>query len=242
MSSIKTSVEKYFIKVGDEIIWESSEEILLGLTIDNQLSFNNYLMKICKKASSKVTALNRLARIVPLEKKRTIMSAFIESQFSWCPLIWMYCSKEANDRINRIHTRALRMVYLDYTSTFEELLIKDKSVNMHQRNIQLVAIEMFKVLKKLGPEIVRTLFVVDSSNQVRPFRRPTIRTEQWGRNSIRYFGPKVWNEMLPNELKSIETLEKFINKVKLWIPTKEICQCNLCTLYIAGVGRVHTFE
>ena len=66
MSSIKTSVEKYFIKVGDEIIWESPEEILLGLTIDNQLNFNNYLMKICKKASSKVTALNRLAKIVPL--------------------------------------------------------------------------------------------------------------------------------------------------------------------------------
>jgi hypothetical protein len=154
----------------------------------------------------------------------------------------MYCSKEANDKINRIHTRALRIVYLDYTSTFEELLLKDRSVNMHQRNIQLVAIEMFKVLKQIGPEIVRILFIVDNSRKNRPFRKPNIRTENWGRDSIRYFGPKVWNEMLPNEFKSIETLKEFASKVKKWVPTKEICRCNLCTLYIAGVGRVQTFQ
>ena len=158
MSSIKTSVEHFYIKVGDEIIWESSEEKLLGLIIDNKLSFNDYLMDICKKASNKVTAMKRLARIVPFEKKRILMNSFVESQFSWCPLIWMYCSKTANDKINRIHERALRIVYLDYTSTFEELLLKDKSVNIHQRNIQLVAIEMFKVLKKLGPEIIRSFY------------------------------------------------------------------------------------
>ena len=56
-------------KVGDEIIWESSEEKLLGLIIDNKLSFNDYLMDICKKASNKVTAMKRLARIVPFEKR-----------------------------------------------------------------------------------------------------------------------------------------------------------------------------
>ena len=113
------------------------------------------------------------------------MNSFVESQFSWCPLIWMYCSKTANDKINRIHERALRIVYLDYTSTFEELLLKDKSVNIHQRNIRLVAIEMFKVLKKLGPEIIRSLFIIDNPNSDKPFRRPHIRTENWGRNSIR---------------------------------------------------------
>ena len=168
------------------------------------------------------------------------MNSFVESQFSWCPLIWMYCSKTANDKINRIHERALRIVYLDYTSTFEELLLKDKSVNIHQRNIQLVAIEMFKVLKKIGPEIIRSLFIIDNPNSDKPFRRPHIRTENWGRNSIRYFGTKVWNEMLPKELKSIENLEEFETKVKEWVPTMETCRCNLCTLYIAGVGYVNT--
>ena len=73
MSSIKTSVEHFYIKVGEEIIWESSEEKLLGLMIDNKLSFNQYLMNICKKASGKVTAMKRLARMVPFERKIIII-------------------------------------------------------------------------------------------------------------------------------------------------------------------------
>jgi hypothetical protein len=152
----------------------------------------------------------------------------------------MYCSREVNNKINRIHKRALRLVYSDYTSSFEELLRKDNSVNIHQRNIQLVAIEMFKVFREIGPEIVRNLFVVNRTRPNRAFRRPNVNNELTGKDSICYFGPKVWNEMLPDELKSIEELKEFKNKVKKWIPTKEICGCKLCLVYIAGVGYVQT--
>ena len=41
-----------------------------------------------------------------------------------------------NIKINHVHERALRLVYRDYISTFEELLIQDKSVCIHHRNIQ----------------------------------------------------------------------------------------------------------
>jgi hypothetical protein len=242
ISSIKTSVEHLYIKVGDQIIWESPKEKLLGLDIDKQLKFNNHLLEICKKTSCKVTALNRLAKIVPLQKKRTIMNAFIESQFSHCPLLWMYCSREVNNRINRVHKRALRLVYLDYTSSFEELLRIDGSVNIHQRNIQLVAIEMFKVFREIGPEIVRNLFVVNRSRPNRAFHKPNVNNEMTGKDSICYFGPRVWNEMLPDELKSIEELKEFKDKVKKWIPTKDVCRCKLCLMYVAGVGYVHTSE
>ena len=73
------------------------------------------------------------------------MKSFIESQFSYCPLIWMFCSRGMNRKINHIHERAFRLVYQDYTITCEELLIRDKTVCIHHRNIQKVAIEMFKV-------------------------------------------------------------------------------------------------
>ena len=73
------------------------------------------------------------------------MKSFIESQFSYCPLIWMFCSRRMNQKINHIHERAFRVVYKDYTSSFEELLKRDKSVCIHHQNIQKVAIEMFKV-------------------------------------------------------------------------------------------------
>ena len=240
IARVRTSVEHLYIKVGDQIIWESSKEKLLGLDIDNKIKFNNHLLKICKITKCKVTALNRLANIAPFERKRIIMSAFIEAQFTHCPLVWMYCSKEVDDEINRIHKRVLRIVYSDYRSSFEELLRKDNSVNIHQRNIQLVAIEMFKVLRELEPEIVGDLFIVDRSNPNRPFRGPIIKNQKMGKESICYYGPKVWNEMLPKELKSIEELKEFTDKVRNWIPTQRTCGCNLCLQYIAGVGYVHT--
>ena len=229
------------IEVGEQVIWESLQEKLLGMNIDKQLKFQDHVRNVCKKASGKVTALNRLAKIMPFDKKRIMMNAFIESQFSYCPLVWMFCSKALNNKINSIHKRALRLVYLDFTSSFAELLKKDNSVTIHQRNIQLVAIEMFKVTKGLEPELIRDLFVFDeNTNRDRTFHRPNVNSKYNGENTIRYFGPIVWDNMLPSKFKSIETLEKFKMDIKKWIP--ENCPCSLCKEYVHGVGIITTFE
>ena len=134
-------------KVGNGLIWESRYEKLLGLTIDKNLNFNQHLSILCKEVSANVSALARMVKIIPFEKRRFIMKSFIESKFSYCPLIWMFCSRKMNRKIYHIHERALRLVYEDYVTSFEDLLIKDKSVSIHHRNIQKVAIEMFKVKK-----------------------------------------------------------------------------------------------
>ena len=86
------------------------------------------------------------------------MNSFIHSQFSYCPLLWMFCYRESNRRINHIHEKGLRMVYHDYTSYFKDLLIKDRSVCIHHKNIRLVVIEMYKAKNKLCTEILKDLF------------------------------------------------------------------------------------
>ena len=133
------------------------------------------------------------------------------------------------------------MVYLDYTSSFDELLKKDNAVTIHQRNIQLLAIEMFKVIKGLGPEIMKTIFDIDYGDRSKKsFYTPNVKSEYNGKNSIRYFGPVVWDTMLPDRLKSIQDLETFKTEVKKWVPNN--CPCRLCKEYVAGLGFVVTFE
>ena len=83
--------EYLWAKVGESMIWERQKVKLLGVTIEKKLKFNEHLSIICKKANSKVTALARMVKIIPLERKRLLMKAFIESQFLYCPLIWMFC-------------------------------------------------------------------------------------------------------------------------------------------------------
>ena len=73
------------------------------------------------------------------------MKVFIFSQFGYCPLIWMFHSRTLNNKINRLHEQALRLVYQDHNLTFEELLRKDGSFTIDQRNIQKLAMEMYKI-------------------------------------------------------------------------------------------------
>ena len=107
----------------------------MGITIDSKLNFNEHVTKLCKKASAKLHALARVSNYMKIDKLRVLMKAFIESQFGYCPLIWMFHSRKLNNLINRIHERALRIVYKDHNSTFQELLNKDNSVSIHHRNL-----------------------------------------------------------------------------------------------------------
>ena len=86
------------------------------------------------------------------------MNSFFNSQFSYCPLIWMFHSRITNNKINRLHERCMRLIYGDKTSSFEELLQKDKSVSIHTRNLQMLATEMFKVCRSMSPPIFSELF------------------------------------------------------------------------------------
>ena len=72
------------------------------------------------------------------------------------------------------------------------------------------------------------------------FHRPSVTTDQFGKNSLRYFGTVVWDEMLPDKFKRIEKLEKLKIEIKKWIPDK--CLCLLCREYVGDVGFVTTFE
>ena len=141
-----------------------------------------------------------------------------------------------NQKINQIHERAPRAVYNSYTSSFEDLLNIDKSMKIHHRNIHCVAIEMFKVKNNLCPPFLRELFQLNTGPSTRKrntFIRAKVKTVK-GENSLRVFGPIVWNNMLPENVKNSSSLIEFKNSLRFWVP--ENCVCNLCKTYVQRVG------
>ena len=84
------------------------------------------------------------------------MKAFIKSQFNYCPLIWILHSRTLNNKMNRIHKRALRTV--DYNSSFNKLFDKDGPFTIHQRNVRSLEIEIYKYLHDLSPALVSEAF------------------------------------------------------------------------------------
>ena len=236
--------EKVSVKVGNETILESREEKLLGIKIDNNLKFKTHIYEICKKAGSKLTAIARQCNMLSFEKLRTLLLSFVHSQFSYSPLVWMFHNRKENSQINRIHERALRILYRDDISSFEELLDRDGSFTVHQRNIQSLAIEMYKAKNNLGPSLLKDIFVERQYNgpTLRSntyFVKPSINSVHFGKDSLRFFGNTIWN-LLPNEMKIMVNFNKFKTLIKKWKP--DSCPCRLCIPYIKHLGHVGYVE
>ena len=152
-----------------------------------------------------------------IDQRRRVMKAFINSHFGYCPLVWMFCSRSCDNRINRIHEKALRIVYNDRQSSFDELLEKDNSVSIHTRNLQLLATEIYKIKHNLSPPLVRNLFqIVSSQYNLRRntiFESHNVRTKKYGIQTLSYLGPKIW-EQVPSDVKLSSSLNIFKEKIK----------------------------
>ena len=142
-----------------------------------------------------------------LPKKRSLMNAFFNSQFNYCPLIWMCHSRENNNKINRLHERCLRIICNDKRSPFNALLEKNGSVSIHERNIKILSTEMFKVNKNLAPPQMHDIFKLKDQPHYNLrynslFFTPLVKSVYKGTESLSFFGPKIW-DTLPNTYKDM---------------------------------------
>ena len=234
---IITNCDKGSAKIGNHTIECSQSVKLLGVQIDNKLNFNEHISKICKNVSKKLHALARISPFMSTKKLRILMKAFIESQFGYCPLIWMFHSRNINNRINHLHERALRIAYKDFNSSFQELLEKDNSVTIHHRNLQKLATEMYKVKNGISPKMMQSVFneapITYNLRNNRIWSTHNIRTVNYGTETLSFRGPKTW-ELLPDSIKGAKSLNEFKAKVKTWKPIG--CTCRLCKTYITSLG------
>ena len=124
-------------------------------------------------------------------------------------------------------------MYKNEDLTFQQLLEKDNSFTIHERNLQ---IEMYKVKNNLTPTLVQELFIqgnLQNLQNEKDWEIPKVRTVNNGIETIRYRGPKTW-DLVPNEIKTSKSLSEFKIKIKAWKP--QGCTCRLCKLYICNLG------
>ena len=98
--------------INNHTIISENENELLGIISDSKLSFEDRINNLCKNTSQKLNALARIAPYMRLEKRKTVMKAYIASQFGYCPLVWMFHSRSLNNKINSLHERALKITYV----------------------------------------------------------------------------------------------------------------------------------
>ena len=90
----------------------------IGLDIDRNLNFNEHVSSLFRKAGNKLSVLARLSNFMSFKQRRILLKTFIESQFGYCLLIWMFHSRIVNNKINHLHERLLRIVYKDNYNSY----------------------------------------------------------------------------------------------------------------------------
>ena len=200
--------ENFEANINENRIPNTRFEKLLGVTFDNQLNFNHHISKICKTASNKLHTLARVSNYI---------NSYFSSQFNYCPFIWMNHNKSINKKINNLHEKTLRLIYCDHSSDFQELLQRDNSVTIHQKNIQALAIMMYKVVNNIAPAIVSELFSFSNVNynlrSGSQFHQSSPNTVCDRQETISYLGSKIWN-MVPEEMKQKSSLFAFKREIK----------------------------
>ena len=140
----------------------SCEVKLLGLAISSQVSFTTHTENLCSVASNRFRALARIRKSLSFEQAKRLSEAYIISIFRYCLLIWMFCSKAANNLINKIHKHCLRVVYEIEDANFKDLSIKDSSWTIYENHIDTLLIEIYECLNHISPHIVQELFYLKS--------------------------------------------------------------------------------
>ena len=125
----------------------------------------------------------------------------------------MFHSRKLYNKIHKLHERCLRIVYSDNTSSFEELLKTGNSVLVHHRNIQVLTIELYKIVNGLLPEIIEEAFPFNknTSHNTRnknKFHSRSIKSVTFGSETLSHLAPKIW-ELVPVEIKNVESVAYF---------------------------------
>ena len=182
--------EKCNASIGNHLIENSKQQKLLGVLLDKNPKFEKHVNNLCTKASQKLSALGRVSSFMSTGQKRILMKAFINFQFGYCSLVWMNHNRKINNRINRIHERALRVVYNDDNATFEQLLKKDNAVKIHDRNLQVLATEMFKVKLSIAPVIMNDVFRIRkhsyNTRKADEFQSHCVKTVHYGTGNVSF--------------------------------------------------------
>ena len=149
--------------------------------------------------------------------------AFLESQFRYCFLTWIFHSRTSNNEINLLHERAPRMIYNDKISLFQELLDRDNSFTVHHFSVQSLAIEMFKVINNIAATIMDNLFTTYYSYNDRSSFLFQLCVQVI---TVKFLYNITTLNMIQGYKKYFETLDKFKAKIKKRRPMN--CACHLC--------------
>ena len=172
-------------------------------------------------------------------QKEILLSSFIIPHLSYCPVIWIFCSKKSTKKINAIHERSLRIIRNNYESLYPLLLEEAHQITFHQRCINSLMIEVYKYLNGHSPDIMSDIFKLRENmynlRNFHIFQTENPRSLKYGLDAIPYRASQLWQQV-PTDIREAASLTLFKNRIKTW--KCEDCPCRSCKIFIQNVGYI----
>ena len=221
------SKNKVTFQIGGNRVDSEDCVTLLGVILDKNLSFNEQISQLCRKAASQLAVLQRLSKHLDYKARMAIFRCFILSHFGYCNLVWHFCGVSNTAKLERLQYRALKFVHQDWNSSYEDLLERSQLPTLELARTRSILLEVYKAVKHISPSFMWNLFTPKESRyNLRNKNQLCINHSRTkgGMNSLSIYGAKLWNQ-LPDNFKNCE-LQDFKAKLASWYPPK--CRCSAC--------------
>ena len=163
------------------------------------------------------------------EQALSICNVAILLNFNYCPLIWLFCNKGANKKIDRAHKRALKILHNDYDSSFQSLLAHSNRFTIHVQNLQKLMTEIYMSLNNMNPSIVwefhEKRYVAYDLWKKNLCKLLKAKTNSYGVECLSFRGSFLW-KTLGDYVKQEPSLARFKKKIRN--SAGECCTCRIC--------------
>ena len=156
--SLSSNPNKSNLILEDSTKISSAEEyVVLEVTRDNRLTFYNHIKNLLKN-TNKLNTLTTTTPYLNHSQIRLIYNSFFKGNLSYCPLIWKFGSRCLNYLINKLQEQALRIVYIDFCSSFSEFLEMTNENSMHITNLKFLLTEVYRFLNGFSLLIMNEVY------------------------------------------------------------------------------------
>ena len=198
----------------------SSAINVLGVELDEDLNFHTHVEFVCSETAKQINAMSRINNYLDNKSRKFIYNSFIVSNFNYCSTVWMFTNRRNLNRLDKLNKRALRLVYNDKTSPYNDILHKYNCNDVYKMCTISLAVEVFKMRHQTAPPYLSNMLEAtiprydfrDQSTYI----LPKFNTKTYGFHSLRYIGSKLWNYLDFCD-KNTESLSQFKSNVKNWI-------------------------
>ena len=208
----------------DETLKMISSDKILGIFVDDSLTWSHHVKHVCKKISSYIWLLSKIKHFLSQAHRVQFYKSYIQPHIDFCNIVWGNSSESNKMKIFRLQKRACRIILNYHVEDSHAALSSLKILSVYDRLFLRKAKFMFKVYHELTPKYISENFTrrneMDMSVHLRSTATgcfvPPLPKKECFKRSMRYSGCLIWNS-LPSQVKSAQTAETFHNRCIKWL-------------------------